>query len=217
MDSCLQEFLESHIGLIDQNQFDELYAEAKESLGREYIADLTNLLYEADIDPVDYFKKELPPYFLSRDEDIQTFEFSSNQTHITDIGPRAFEGCINLKTFWIPSHIKEICYSAFDGCINLSDVQFIEPSNLHIIDDFAFASCQSLKELVLPEGVTTIRSYAFAESGIKKLYLPESVVNIDWSTFDQWRGGILYIKKGAFIEKQLSKYPAEHFTIATYE
>ena len=52
------------------------------------------------------------------------------------------------------------------------------PANLQVIDEEAFYKSSSLERVVLPEGVTEIRSRAFADSSLTEINLPDSITFI---------------------------------------
>ncbi len=64
----------------------------------------------------------------------------------------------NLKRMTLPSKLKEIGGLAFASCNNLQEVTFGE--DLEIIGDYAFLDT-SITHLVLPDSLKTIGSYAF--------------------------------------------------------
>ena len=46
------------------------------------------------------------------------------------------------------------------------------PSSIYEIQDYAFAECKNLKEIVIPEGVENIGEYAFSASGVRSVTIP---------------------------------------------
>lgn len=101
-----------------------------------------------------------------------------------------FNGLANLKSVKLPPSIKKIRggTGAFDGCTSLTDVDFGENPKLKVIGSSiwqninsinsgasalifcgAFSNCTSLKEISIPESVTTIEGGAFYGSGIEKV------------------------------------------------
>ena len=57
------------------------------------------------------------------------------------------------------------------------------PANVEIIGDEAFYGDNSLDEVVLPEGITTIGKNAFGYSSLKQINLPSSLTSIDKNAF----------------------------------
>lgn len=68
---------------------------------------------------------------------------------------------------------KSIGNSMFDGCAALKDIEL--PDTLTTIGKYAFRGCTSLSRMILPNGVTKVDIDAFANSGIEELYFPESI------------------------------------------
>ena len=89
--------------------------------------------------------------------------------------------------------LREIGYSAFTGCNNLSTVRL--SSNVNAFSEWAFYSCQSLKDVyydtqVVPEIPKRIQSSVFLHSPIENatLHVPENMIEafrttVPWSGF----------------------------------
>lgn len=89
------------------------------------------------------------------------------------IGNGAFEGCFYLTEINIPDSVMAIGYDAFRNCQCLASVTL--PEKLEVIPQRIFCDCKSLKTLNVPERVTTISGYAFENSGITAIHLPDSM------------------------------------------
>lgn len=129
---------------------------------------------------------------------------------IESIGLEAFRGCKGLKIITIPKSVQHLGYAAFAACVNLSDVHissiadwcdnefgaYVNP--VYAFSTYGeFASSSPLfyaknlyvdgklvKELVIPNGVTSIESYAFSEfQGVTSISIPESVTAIGYAAF----------------------------------
>ena len=58
-----------------------------------------------------------------------------------------------------------------------------------IICDCAFSGCDSLSEIVIPSGVTSIGNYAFSGcSSLKYISIPKSVIGLNGNPFVEWKG-----------------------------
>lgn len=79
---------------------------------------------------------------------------------ITEIGDRAFSGCINLSDLQLPYSLKKIGEEAFKSCGKLES--FIAPLNLESIGEAAFESCYRLKSLELNSKLKSIGESAFS-------------------------------------------------------
>ncbi len=58
------------------------------------------------------------------------------------------------------------------------------PSDVTAIDAYAFQNCASLKEIILPEGLTTIGAGAFKGSGLSEIPVPASVTSLGPGAFE---------------------------------
>ena len=137
---------------------------------------------------------------------------------VTSIGENAFKCCYSLASVTIGSGVTSIGYEAFYDCRTLTytnytgdlagwcgitfDDNLATPlsysSNLHINGEL-------LTDLVIPEGVTNIKAYAFNNcKSIQSVTIPESVTSIDKYAFE-YCGGIRSITWNA---KNVADYPA---------
>ncbi|MCR5608444.1 MAG: leucine-rich repeat protein [Lachnospiraceae bacterium] len=131
------------------------------------------------------------------------------------IGYDAFYGCESLVTISIPKSVKNIRDRAFDSCLSLESIQVDNdneyytsvdgvlynkdkkmiitcpckktsiqlPEGLTTIKEYAFYHCEDLKKIDIPNTVNTIENYAFYYSGIEELNIPEGVNKLDYGTF----------------------------------
>ena len=123
---------------------------------------------------------------------------------VTHIDTQAFEDVETLLTVTFPSTLKTLGESVFSGCENLIEVKFsegIEDLPLH-----SFSQCKNLKEVILPSTLKTIGHYAFSQSGLKSVTIPQNVTTIGESAFYECRnltevfvsGNTMVIEKQAF-------------------
>lgn len=73
----------------------------------------------------------------------------------------------------------KIILNAFYNCENLTSVNL--PDGLTVIGDHAFDGCTNLTEIDIPNGVTSIGSNAFTLTALKKVTIPASVTDINYS------------------------------------
>lgn len=124
------------------------------------------------------------------------------------IGDSAFYGCDSLTEVTIPGSVEIIAYNAFCDCSYLSEVTIAE--GVKEIGNDAFQFCDSLTEVTIPGSVETIGynafqgcsslenvfflesdceeylsidEYAFSETAIRKLYIPQRVTSIGKACF----------------------------------
>ncbi|MBR2025090.1 MAG: leucine-rich repeat domain-containing protein, partial [Clostridia bacterium] len=90
---------------------------------------------------------------------------------------------VSIKSVYIPKSVETITLNAFNGSL-ISSVTFEEGSNLKNIGVGAFRNCAYLETIEIPDGVTTIGNYAFAESSIGgEITLPNSVEKVGDGAF----------------------------------
>lgn len=125
------------------------------------------------------------------------------------IGEGAFTSCTGIENITIPSSVTEIGYNAFYGCSvnklvmnssiietdftwgatidwsnNFQFEELIIGSNVTRIGNYAFAECNSLTSVTIPEGVTTIGDGAFYGcSNLTSVVIPEGVTEIGNEVF----------------------------------
>lgn len=107
---------------------------------------------------------------------------------VTTIEGSAFQSCRALKYVEMPSTVKSIANNAFyDTAITSAgpkggdyDYQFGWTER---IPDNAFRKMSKLTSTVIPEGITGIGSYAFGETGLKTISLPDSVTSVGTDCF----------------------------------
>ncbi len=86
------------------------------------------------------------------------------------------------NTFLVPEGVTTIgCYS-FLGTVYLEEVSFSD--TVVLIEEWAFGSCLSLKEINLPNGITEIAYATFIDcEALEKILIPDSVKSIESSAF----------------------------------
>ena len=117
---------------------------------------------------------------------------------VTSIGMQAFYGCTSLKrlnstedgVFNIPAGVTVIQAQTFYNCYAMTKVTI--PASVTSIGNYAFNGCSTLErvnsntdgEMILPDGLKTIGSYAFQNlSQITKVVVPDSVTTINEYAF----------------------------------
>ena len=110
---------------------------------------------------------------------------------VTSIGNSAFSGCTRLRIITIPDSVTSIGGSAFSGCTGLTAVYITDlakwcgisfsgyNSNPFYYTHNLYLNNELVSELVIPDGVTSIGSYAFYGcTGLTSIIIPDSVTSI---------------------------------------
>lgn len=113
------------------------------------------------------------------------------------IGANAFQDCTNLKSVNIGNSVTKIGSLAFDNCKNISDVYIEDIAKWCEIDcssnplrygylclDYYDRKYNEI-DLIIPDGVKSIRKYAFSSCrNIKSVTIPDSVTSIGSGAFE---------------------------------
>lgn len=84
----------------------------------------------------------------------------------------------------IPASVTRIGSFAFSDCSDLQTVAIADGSKLESIDMYAFASCESLQQIELPEGLKTIDERVFQNCAkLSKVHIPSSVTKVGEKAF----------------------------------
>lgn len=98
---------------------------------------------------------------------------------LEEMGPFAVSSNRRLtKVDLSNTKLTEVSDYGFAYCNTLSDVTL--PDSIININGAAFAGCVLLTEIVLPENLSTIAQYAFFNTGLEKIEIPSSVIEIEY-------------------------------------
>lgn len=124
---------------------------------------------------------------------------------VTEIGGRAFSGCVSLTRVTIPDGVTRIGFSTFKNCSGLTRVTI--PTSVTKIGSGAFEGCENLTSVTIPKGMEEIGINAFkACRSLKSVTIPEGMMSIGESAFGNCRSiSTIYsntrLVKGIFDEK----------------
>lgn len=74
---------------------------------------------------------------------------------------------------------------AFYKCVKIKNADFSNCFRLNIIDQYSFSCCTLLSNIILPEGLSTIKQYAFSYTSISSIFIPASVKTLELCSFGQ--------------------------------
>ena len=120
---------------------------------------------------------------------------------VTSIGNYAFYGCSDLTKAEFAS-IESLCnmsfYSSDSNPLYYAKYLYVNgekiknlviPNSVTSIGNYAFSGCSGLTSVTIPESVTSIGNAAFVRcSGLTSITIPNSVTSIGWSAFNGCSG-----------------------------
>lgn len=187
-------------GALVRNDMQELYKLTENLyLGDLTIGKLTNILIQADINPLEGMT-EIPTCFLYKQEDIKSFSIPIG---ITRIGRGAF-AYTDLESITIPNSVRVIGDGAFFSCKNLKTVKLptgvelhrsalsssglesIELKDVKLQSYFIFWSCKQLKSVII-KGDTPVIPDRTLEGcfNLTHIELPEALKQIGYDVFNR--------------------------------
>ena len=127
----------------------------------------------------DFANASKVPWYSKR-TNVKTVVIESG---VTNIGKDAFTGIYSLVNATISDTVTSIGNRAFSNS-GLTNFEFSDAGNLKTIGNSAFNSTQ-IKNMVIPDGVTTLGSYIFGYGPIKSVTIPASVTSIGNYFFEE--------------------------------
>jgi hypothetical protein len=100
---------------------------------------------------------------------------------VKKIGKYAFHSCYALAKVNMTDDVEAIGESAFESCTGLTSI--VIPEKVNVIPDAMLSGCNQLNDISLHEGITSIGQWAFKETNISKLQIPNSVKTISAGAF----------------------------------
>ena len=110
---------------------------------------------------------------------------------VTTIEDGAFDGCSELESITIPENVRYIGSGVFTGCSSLKKIEVAEKNLVYdsrdncnaIIKTETNTLIQGCEKTNIPDSVEKIGWYAFCDSGLTSIVIPESVTSISMCAF----------------------------------
>ena len=135
---------------------------------------------------------------------IESFNEFRYFTGLTEVPSSAFKACIKLKEITLPENISSLGYEAFYDCKALNNiaipatVRYLArdcfynctsltnvslPNSLVEFQNRCFYGCTKLSRINLPENLKEISGWAFYNSGLTEIIIPDAVTEIAVDAF----------------------------------
>ena len=173
MNPIIQKLIEENIDYIEAENFDVVYDKAMSINNKINIGELTDVFYDAGIDPLASLT-EIPPLFLDESkitalvvpENIKKIRKSgfafSNVKHVQlhddcELSENSFYSS-RIRSIVIPHIMNEVPDECFYGC---EELEYIDISDVDQIGAEAFYNCKNLKSIFIPDDINYIADTAF--------------------------------------------------------
>lgn len=144
-----------------------------------------------NFDASSYIVTEIGDWACNSRENITSVTIPES---VTKIGKSAFNNCSSLTTITIPKSVTEIGERALAGCDNLTAIN-VDSNNLHYtseegvlfnIEKTKLIQCPPAKygTFTIPDGVDILENFAFTDSKLTSIIIPNSVTKIGEDVFE---------------------------------
>lgn len=103
--------------------------------------------------------------------------------NMSELPSEFFKNNSKITFVKLPSNLSVINEYAFYRCYGIQNIEF--PSSLKTIKNYAFGECDYLQQVILPEGLTSLGEYAFYSCDhVSVLKLPSTLKSISSNAFN---------------------------------
>lgn len=162
---------------------------------KEFLKDHIELLQKNDIDMLYHYINEESADCAS-DLTVVLLACEVDFLKYTNKIPENCFYCCVIQHIDIPWHITYLGKHCF---MDTALKEITIPGNVEVIDSYAFFRCESLKKVIIEEGVKIIKEGAFTNCPIEHLKLPNSIEQIADDAFNIM--GDVIVPKGSYAEQ----------------
>lgn len=102
---------------------------------------------------------------------------------VVELAKYLFDGNEQLETVIMPDTVRTVGERLFQGCTALKNVRL--STALSSIREGMFSGCESLESFIIPAHISNIESSAFSLSGLKTIYIPDTVTSFSEDFFGE--------------------------------
>lgn len=112
--------------------------------------------------------------------------------YVSEMGSKVFQDCTNLESIRISASVSKIGSRMFAGCPNLKSIVMEEGNEKYdsrencnaIVETATNTLVCGTENSTIPSTITAIGNGAFAETGLKNIVIPEGVTSIELQAFE---------------------------------
>lgn len=112
--------------------------------------------------------------------------------YVSEMGSKVFQDCTNLESIRISASVSKIGSRMFAGCPNLKSIVVEEENEKYdsrencnaIVETATNTLVCGTENSTIPSTITAIGNGAFAETGLKNIVIPEGVTSIELQAFE---------------------------------
>lgn len=112
--------------------------------------------------------------------------------NVSEMGSKVFQDCTNLESIRISASVSKIGSRMFAGCPNLKSIVVEEGNEKYdsrencnaIVETATNTLVCGTENSTIPSTITAIGNGAFAETGLKNIVIPEGVTSIELQAFE---------------------------------